>query len=131
MEETVSHLIEKRECYMPYKFESEKKIIGNNPTLDKRYKLTDEDKENIKKDYETGSISINGLARKYNVSKRTIQFTLFPERKKRNQELAKERRKDGRYYDKVCHPIYQTRFCVLNKFSETFFKNPSRSWNVC
>ena len=91
---------------MPYKFESEKKIIGNNPTLDKRYKLTDEDKENIKKDYETGSISINGLARKYNVSKRTIQFTLFPERKKRNQELAKERRKDGRYYDKENHKAY-------------------------
>lgn len=91
---------------MPYKFETEKKIIGNNPKLDKRYKLTNEDKDNIKKDYETGSISINALAKKYNVSKRTIQFTLFPERKKRNQELYSERRKDGRYYDKDVHKTY-------------------------
>ena len=88
---------------MPYKFETEKKIIGGDPKLDKRYKLTNEDKENIKKDYETGCISINGLARKYNVSKRTIQFTLFPERKERNKDLFKERRKGGRYYDKDRH----------------------------
>ena len=88
---------------MPYKFETEKKIIGGDPKLDKRYKLTNEDKESIKKEYETGSISINALARKYNVSKRTIQFTLFPERKQRNQESFKERRKDGRYYDKESH----------------------------
>ena len=91
---------------MPYKFETEKKIIGNHPGLDKRYKLTSEDKENIQKDYKTGTISINSLAKKYNVSKRTIQFTLFPERKKRNQELQKERRKDGRYYDRENHRAY-------------------------
>lgn len=90
---------------MPYKFETDRKVIAN-PELDKRVKLTDEDRENIKKDYATGLISINGLARKYNVSKRTIQFILFPERKKKNAEQFKERRKDGRYYDKEKHKDY-------------------------
>ena len=87
---------------MPYKFETDKKRIGE-AKLDKRYKLTDEDKQHIKEEYASGGISINGLARKYNVSKRTIQFTLFPERKQRNQEMYKERRKDGRYYDREKH----------------------------
>ena len=90
---------------MPYKFEKEKKVLAK-PELDKRRKLTDEDKEMIKGEYKTGLISINGLARKYGVSKRTIQFTLFPERLERNKELYKERRKDGRYYDKDKHREY-------------------------
>lgn len=78
----------------------------NNPKLDKRVKLTDDDKENIVKEYETGSISINGLARKYGVSKRLIQFTLFPERKELAKKLFAERQKDGRYYDKDKHKDY-------------------------
>lgn len=79
------------------------KIAINNKALDKRVKLSDSDKQNIVAEYKTGLISINGLARKYSVSKRTIQFTLFPERKERAQEQFKERRKDGRYYNKENH----------------------------
>ena len=90
---------------MPYKFETEKKVLANSE-LDKRRKLTDGDKEEIRNEYKTGLISINGLASKYGVSKRTIQFTLFPERLERNKELYKERRKDGRYYDKDKHREY-------------------------
>jgi hypothetical protein len=88
---------------MPYKFD---KVPINNPKLDKRVKLTEDDKKNIVADYETGVISINGLAKKYGVSKRTIQFTLFPERKEKAKQLYKERRKDGRYYDKDKHNEY-------------------------
>jgi|SRR6185312_4926910 len=88
---------------MPYKFE---KIPINNPKLDKRVKLTDEDRDNIKKEYEAGAISINGLARKYGVSKRLIQFTLFPERKEIAKQQFAERQKDGRYYDKDKHSEY-------------------------
>ena len=94
---------------MPYKFEKEKKVLAK-PELDKRRKLTDDDKEDIRNEYKTGLISINGLARKYNVSKRTIQFTLFPERLERNNELFKERQKDGRYYDKEKHREYMKRY---------------------
>lgn len=88
---------------MPYKFE---KTPINNPKLDKRVKLTDDDREKIKKEYESGSISITSLAKKFKVSKRLVQFILFPER----QELAKknfsERQKDGRYYDREKHKEY-------------------------
>ena len=85
---------------MPYKFE---KIPINNPEHDKRVKLTLENKNSIIEEYATGEISINSLARKYNVSKRTIQFTLFPERKEKAKQDYAERRKDGRYYNKEKH----------------------------
>ena len=88
---------------MPYKSD---KIPIKNEKLDKRVKLTVEDKEQIVRDYETGTISIHSLAKKYNVSKRTIQFTLFPERKEKAQEQFKERQKEGRYYDKDKHNEY-------------------------
>lgn len=85
---------------MPYK--SEKYAI-NNEKLDRRVKLTEQDKEHIVEEYATGLISVNGLARKYGVSKRLIQFTLFPERREKAKQLYEERRKDGRYYDKEKH----------------------------
>lgn len=75
----------------------------NNPTHDKRVKLTEENKTAIKSEYETGLFSINGLARKWKVSKRLIQFTLFPERAEHAKKLYAQRRKDGRYYDKDKH----------------------------
>ena len=85
---------------MPYKFEN---IPINNQKLDRRVKLTDEDKEKIRKEYANGGISINKLAKKYGVSKRLIQFILFPEREKRSRKLFAERQKDGRYYDREKH----------------------------
>lgn len=88
---------------MPYKFE---KIPINNEKLDKRVKLTKEDKENIVDEYAKGNISINALARKYSVSKRTIQFTLFPERREKARKQFLERQKDGRYYNKSRHNEY-------------------------
>lgn len=75
----------------------------NNSEHDKRVKLTDGNKQQIKDEYETGLFSINGLARKWSVSKRLIQFILFPERAERAKELHAERRKDGRYYNKEKH----------------------------
>lgn len=85
---------------MPFKFD---KIPINNPKHDKRVKLTAEDKQNIISDYETGLLSQRGLAEKYGVSRRLIQFTLDPEKEKRNKELFAERQKDGRYYDREKH----------------------------
>lgn len=78
----------------------------NNPKLDKRVKLTNEDKENIVRDYATGLISQRGLAEKYGVSRRSIQFVLDPEKKERAKEQFLERQKDGRYYDKDKHAKY-------------------------
>lgn len=78
----------------------------NNPKLDKRVKLTDEDKNNIAEEYATGDTSLNKLAAKYGVSKRTIHFIVSPEKKERAKQQFKERQKDGRYYDKDKHKGY-------------------------
>lgn len=71
--------------------------------LDKRVKLTKENKEEIKKQYATGEYSIRGLARMWNVDRRTIDFIIHPERLERAKQQYKERRKDGRYYNKEAH----------------------------
>jgi hypothetical protein len=88
---------------MPRKSDS---IPINNAKLDKRVKLTDESRQQIKEEYETGDISIHSLSKKYKVSRRTIQFILFPDRLDKAKEQFAERRKDGRYYDKDKHREY-------------------------
>jgi len=45
-------------------------------------------------------ISLHKIEKMTGVSRRSIQFILYPERKKHTSELFKERRKDGRYYSK-------------------------------
>src|SRR6056297_1864771 len=84
---------------MPYKH-TEKLIPRKH---DKRVKLTYKQKESIKEEYREGNISQRKLAQKYNVSRRLIQFIIDPSKEKRNKELFKERRKDGRYYKKEKH----------------------------
>jgi predicted DNA-binding protein (UPF0251 family) len=85
---------------MPYKSD---KLPINNPKYDKRVKLTDEDKESIRIEYETGLISQRDLAKKYSVSRRLIQFVLSPEKQAVAREQFLERQKDGRYYDRERH----------------------------
>ncbi|MGG4105202.1 hypothetical protein AAXB25_14895 [Paenibacillus lautus] len=82
---------------MPYKFE---KTPINNPEHDKRVKLTDEQRENIRAEYALGNISTRGLERKYGVSRRLIQFILSPEKQEKAKKDFAERQKDGRYYSK-------------------------------
>ena len=43
--------------------------------------------------------SINGLARRFNVNKRLIQFELFPERKIKNLEDREKRGGSKKYYE--------------------------------
>lgn len=73
---------------------------------DKRIKLTPQDKECVKLDYETGLFSINELARKYKVNKRTIQFILFPERLEECKKRRTERGGSMVYYDKEKNTQY-------------------------
>lgn len=78
---------------MPYK--SEKiKLKG---LQDRRKRLTDEQRKEIRDKYATGLYSQRILAKEYNVSRRLITFVLDEEKKKRNAELFKERKLDGRY----------------------------------
>ncbi len=88
---------------MPYKFETEKLKIP--PTYDKRRKLNDIDKEDIR------SLSRNGysqrqLAKLYNVSRRLIQFIIDPRKLEENIERRKERGGSAQYYDTDSNTTY-------------------------
>lgn len=83
---------------MPFQYERLKWHLPKE--YNRRVKLSDVDKETIKQLYKQGKESINGLARLYNVSKRLIQFILFPERQQRNKELRAIRGGSKRYYNR-------------------------------
>lgn len=87
---------------MPSKLDKEKLPIN----LNQRIKLRPEQKEKIREIYKIGNFSQRELAKKFNVSRRTITFAIYPER----YELAKERRRkawaEGKYreyYNKEKH----------------------------
>ena len=71
---------------VPYK--SEKiKLQG---LQDRRRKLTDEQKVEIKDLYSSGNFSLNKLAKQYEVSKKTILLIVNPESKAKNDAYIKE-----------------------------------------
>lgn len=71
---------------MPYK--SEKiKLQG---LQDRRKRLTDEQREMIRKLYDTGCYSLNGLAKKFEVSKKTILLIVNEESAERARQYRKE-----------------------------------------
>lgn len=78
---------------MPYKSEK----IALPKQYDRRVKLTDEQREEIKTKYKSGFYSQRQLAREYNVSRRLITFVLDDSKRAKCAEQFKERRKDGRY----------------------------------
>ena len=71
---------------MPYKTEKMKL-----PTeLDRRRKLSDEQKDEIRHKYGTGFYSLNGLQKEYGVSKKTVLLIVNPESKRKNDERIKD-----------------------------------------
>ena len=59
------------------------------PEQDRRRKLTDEQKEQIKDLYKTGEYSLNQLAQEYGVSKKLILLIVNPESKAKNDARIK------------------------------------------
>lgn len=88
---------------MPFKSE---KIIIAKTSFDKRVKLTDEDKELIRKIKAEENLSQRALARQFNVSRRLIQYVLDPEKLTENKRLREERGGSKQYYDKEKHREY-------------------------
>lgn len=82
---------------MPYKSER----IPLSQEQDRRRKLTDSQKDLIRQEYKTGHHSLNSLARKYNVSKKTILLIVNPESKAKNDERIKNHWRD--YYNTEEH----------------------------
>lgn len=69
---------------MPYK--SEKLKLSE--TQDRRRKLTDDQKEEIKRIYESGVCGTRLLAKQFNVSRKTIQLIVNPEMKQRQHDYV-------------------------------------------
>lgn len=69
---------------MPYK--SEKLKLSE--TQDRRRKLTDEQKEEIKRIYAEGKCGTRPLAKQFGVSRKTIQLIVNPEIKQRQHDYV-------------------------------------------
>ena len=78
---------------MPYKSEK----IKLPKEHDRRVKLTDEQREEIKDKYASGFYTQKALATEYNVSRRLISFILDEEGYNRAKEQLKARKAVGRY----------------------------------
>jgi hypothetical protein len=85
---------------MPYKSEKPGQYIR--PADDRRRKLTDAQKEEIRAQHAQGA-SQRSLAVHFGVSRRLISFILDPEKAEAAKQAFQERRKDGRYYDPARH----------------------------
>ena len=77
---------------MPYK--SEKLKLP--PDKDRRRKLTDEQKEQIRRIYATGVCGMRPLAKQFGVSRTTIQIIVNPERAASIKQRTKEHWRDYR-----------------------------------
>lgn len=84
---------------MPYKSEK----IPLPPQYDRRRKLTEDDKFEIVRLRKEHNLSQRTLARMFGVSRRLIIFIIDPEKHERAKAQYKERRQDGRYYDRETH----------------------------
>jgi len=83
---------------------------GNDERLDRRVKLTKEQKQTIRKQYfamhESERPSQQTLADQHGVSRRLIQYILYPERELRQRDLTKKRNPHQRYYDREKRRAY-------------------------
>lgn len=75
---------------MPYKSEK----IKLKETQDRRKRLTTEQRKEIEELYSTGLYSLNGLAKMYEVSKKTILLIVNKESAERAKEYRKEHWKE-------------------------------------
>lgn len=77
---------------MPYKSEK----LKLNETKDRRRKLTDEQKEEIKNLYATGLVGQRPLAKQFGVSRSLIQVIVNPEIAEKKKQRIKEHWRDYR-----------------------------------
>ena len=72
-----------------------------NKSLDRRVKLSDEQREEIK--VLKGKMTQSATAKIYGVSRRLIQFIWFPEQHEENKKRRAERGGSKQYYNKEKH----------------------------
>ena len=76
-------------------------------TQDRRVKLTSEKKIEILRKYQTGTYSLRGLAREYNVSHKTIALIVDQEAKRKNDEYIKLHWRDTNRAKKNMLPVLE------------------------
>ena len=86
---------------MPYKHEYTKTLLPRD--LDRRVKLTEQDKIDIKKLIDYTLLSNQDIATMFWVSRKTIYLIRNPLQAKKENEAYKIRRLDWRYYNKDKH----------------------------
>ena len=79
------------------------KITINNKSLDRRVKLSEEDRLELIKLKE--QVSQREAARMFNISRRSVQFIWYPEKLEENKLRRKERGGWKQYQDKEKHRI--------------------------
>jgi DNA invertase Pin-like site-specific DNA recombinase len=77
---------------MPYKSET----IKLDPSQDRRRKLTEEQKEEIRRIYQSGVCGTRPLAKQFGVSRATIQVIVNPNIAERHKQYQKEHWRDYR-----------------------------------
>lgn len=82
---------------MPYQHETKHKLLPAN--LDRRRKLTDEDRAEIR----ASMAPTRALARAWGVSRRLVDFIRHPERHAANLAARQARGGSMRYYDREAH----------------------------
>lgn len=83
------------------------KYIIDNEKYDRRVKLTDEEREEIYNVYKDGLFSQRELATLFNVSRRTIQFIIAPEKLAENKLRRAERGGSKQYYNTQANTVAQ------------------------
>ena len=106
---------------MPYKHETAHLLLP--PSLDRRRKLTDEQKARIV----SSSLSTRKLAAEFGVSRRLIQFLLDPTKLSVNRQRRAERGGWKQYYDRIDHAnaVRDTRRHRQKNFDSLIAPTPS------
>lgn len=92
---------------MPYKHETEHLRLS--PQQDRRRKLTDEQKEEIRQLYADGKGSWKALADRYHVSKKTIGLIVNPATAERDRAYIKAHWRDYHDQEKLTAAVRATR----------------------
>lgn len=100
---------------MPYKAEK----IKLRGLQDRRKKLTDEQRKEIRELYGTGCYSLNGLAKRFNVSKKTILLIVNNE----SAEKAKQYRKEHWMEWKRTGEEHREAIKKTRKYKHELYKN--------
>lgn len=101
---------------MSYKWEIEKKKLPRE--LDRRVKITEEMKADIEKRYKEGE-AIRAIAREYpEISRRSIQFIIYPERLEKQKQQYKNNNQNAKSYERMKGEKWAKRIKELRDYKQ-------------